>query len=104
MNNIGDRIREARELRKLSQGDLAERVGLHPAAISHFETGKRRPSVGNLVKLCTALCVSSDFLLGMKHNKYPWARRAEEILEKIDKLTADRIDILDKFINVLADD
>jgi len=32
------RLRAARELRKMSQGDLAEKAGFQPSAISHFET------------------------------------------------------------------
>ena len=35
-----------------------------PAAISHFETGERRPSLENLLKLADALAVSVDYLLG----------------------------------------
>lgn len=51
-------------MRKLSQADLAARTGLQPAAISHFETGARRPSFDNLQRLAAALDVSTDYLLG----------------------------------------
>jgi transcriptional regulator with XRE-family HTH domain len=37
------RLREARELRDLSQSELAERAKLQPSAISHFESGTRKP-------------------------------------------------------------
>lgn len=59
-----DRLRQARELRGISQGELARRAGLQPAAISHFETGTRRPSFDNLRTLAEALSVTADFLLG----------------------------------------
>lgn len=61
---FGERLREAREAKKLSQADLAERTGLQPSAISHFETGRRAPSFDNLRKLADALEVSTDYLLG----------------------------------------
>jgi transcriptional regulator with XRE-family HTH domain len=58
------RILEVREKRGLTQAELGERAGLPPAAISHFETGGRKPSFENLVKLAEALRVSTDYLLG----------------------------------------
>jgi transcriptional regulator with XRE-family HTH domain len=69
MNNEDDevfreRLHAAREARGLSQGELATRAGVPPSSISHFETGSRMPSVGNLRRLANALDVSADFLLG----------------------------------------
>lgn len=61
-----ERLREARELRGLSQSDLAQRAGLQPSALSHFETGGRKPSFDNLRRLADALEVSTDFLLGRR--------------------------------------
>lgn len=40
----GDRVRQARELRGLTQTTLAEGVGLKQAAIAHIETGRSQPS------------------------------------------------------------
>lgn len=58
------RLLAARELRKLSQTELAEHAGFQPSAISHFETGRRSPSFDNLKRLADALNVSTDYLLG----------------------------------------
>ena len=58
------RLREVREQRGLSQSDVAERTGLLQAAVSHFETGRRTPSLENLIRLVDALNVSADVLLG----------------------------------------
>ena len=58
------RLRAAREIRGLDQGDLAQRTGLHASAISHFETGGRKPSFDNLKRLADALTVTTDYLLG----------------------------------------
>jgi transcriptional regulator with XRE-family HTH domain len=59
-----DRLRCAREYRGLTQGELAERAGLQPSAISHFETGTRKPSFDNLRLLADTLDVTTDYLLG----------------------------------------
>ena len=58
------RLRAARELRELNQGDLAKRTGLQASAVSHFETGARKPSFDNLKRLADALNVTTDYLLG----------------------------------------
>ena len=59
-----DRLRAAREYRGLTQGQLAERAKLQPSAISHFETGTRKPSFDNLRLLADTLDVTTDYLLG----------------------------------------
>jgi len=58
------RLRAARDQRELTQGDLAKRSGLQTSAISHFETGTRKPSFDNLRRLADALDVTTDYLLG----------------------------------------
>lgn len=59
-----ERLRQVRELRKLSQAELAARARLQPSAVSHFETGTRRPSFDNLRRLANALDVTTDYLVG----------------------------------------
>ena len=59
-----DRLRRAREYRGLTQGELADRARLQPSAISHFETGTRKPSFDNLRLLADTLDVTTDYLLG----------------------------------------
>jgi transcriptional regulator with XRE-family HTH domain len=58
------RLKEARELRGLNQAEVAGRAGLQVSAISHFETGNRKPSFDNLRRLADALDVTTDYLLG----------------------------------------
>ncbi len=67
-NNFSVRLKNARELKEMSQGDLAKKSNLQPSAISHFETGKRKPSFDNLRSLADALDVTTDFLLGRTDN------------------------------------
>lgn len=58
------RVVAARTMRDLNQEELSKRSGLTPAAVSHFETGARKPSFDNLRKLAEALEVTSDYLMG----------------------------------------
>jgi transcriptional regulator with XRE-family HTH domain len=45
---------------------LGARAGLAAAAVSHFETGQRAPSIESLARLADALDVSADVLLGRR--------------------------------------
>src|ERR1700731_3082836 len=52
---IGDRLREMREERKLSQGDIEKRTGLLRCYISRVENGHTVPAVETLEKFARAL-------------------------------------------------
>lgn len=74
------RLRTAREqLRHLSQAELAERSGLQASAISHFETGSRKPSFDNLRRLAEALSVTTDYLLGRESEPGAAGERIEAL-------------------------
>ncbi len=47
---IGDRLREMREEKKLSQGDIEKRSGLFRCYISRVENGHTVPAIGTLEK------------------------------------------------------
>src|SRR5262249_45081556 len=52
---IGDRLRELREAKMLSQGDIEKRTGLLRCYISRVENNHTVPSVDTLAKLARAL-------------------------------------------------
>src|SRR4051812_48494568 len=64
MQALQANLKELREMRALTQAELGDRAGMAAAAISHFETGQRVPSLESIVKLADALEVSVDALLG----------------------------------------
>lgn len=96
-----DRLRQARELRKLSQAELATRAGLQSSAVSHFETGTRRPSFDNLRRLADALQVSTDFLLG-RSESIGGSSSADVLFRDIEKLSASDRDFAAEMIAKLA--
>ena len=61
---LGQRIRRHRLQKKLTQEQLAEQVGVSPAFLGHVERGSRIPSLETLMKLCRALAVTPNALLG----------------------------------------
>jgi transcriptional regulator with XRE-family HTH domain len=52
---IGERLRDLREHKKLSQGDVEKRTGLLRCYISRVENGHTVPSVDTLEKMASAL-------------------------------------------------
>ena len=60
---IGSRLREARNRVKLTQEQLAEKVGIGTTYISDIERGAKFPSLSLFIKIVDALGVSSDFIL-----------------------------------------
>jgi transcriptional regulator with XRE-family HTH domain len=60
---FGKKVREIRLARKLSQGDVSRRLGLHRSYISGIERGVRNPSLKVVEKIARALGVKANDLL-----------------------------------------
>jgi transcriptional regulator with XRE-family HTH domain len=60
---IATRIRQARELSGLSQGQVAKRLDMHRPTISELEAGRRRVTAEELNKLAELFRVSVEWLL-----------------------------------------
>lgn len=58
------RLRLARQLQGLQRKELAERVGVSPAAISQFELGKSKPRPATIAQLALTLQLSVEFFAG----------------------------------------
>lgn len=67
MNELqfGTILRELRTEKKLTQPQLAEKIGVSRAVISFWENGVYEPTASNIIKLAKFFDVSTDFLLGL---------------------------------------
>ncbi len=63
--DMGDKLRTLRIEKKLTQKQVADRIGLAISAISSYESGNRYPSYEALIKLAYIFHVSTDYLLGI---------------------------------------
>ena len=68
---VGKASREARLKLKLTQTDVAERVGLTTEVYGRLERGGMLPSTPTLIKLRTALGITADFLIGLANDAQP---------------------------------
>jgi transcriptional regulator with XRE-family HTH domain len=60
---FGTRLKELRTMRGLDRAQLADLVGVTPAAISHYENGLRGVSVPQAARLAKALGVTLNELV-----------------------------------------
>jgi transcriptional regulator with XRE-family HTH domain len=58
--DLGARLREERERARISQRELARRLGVSASLISQIESGQSKPSVSTLYGIVTELGVSLD--------------------------------------------
>jgi len=64
MIGLSNRLVSLRKEKKISQGELAEKVGIHNNVLGRYERGEATPSVEMAAKLADALGVSLDYLVG----------------------------------------
>lgn len=68
IDHIGDRISYLLAQRHLTQAQLAERVGVTPAAMSRYIKGAREPRMITLSRIASELAVSVQSLIGNHEN------------------------------------
>ncbi|WNG56124.1 helix-turn-helix transcriptional regulator [Archangium gephyra] len=85
---IGKAARAARLKLKLTQEDIAERVGLTPEVYGRLERGAMLPSTPTLTKICVALGLSADLLVGLVEREATQTQPApdEELTPEIRRL------------------
>ena len=60
---IGKRIHDRRKQLRMTQDELAEKADLTAQTVSSAELGKKALRPENVIKICAALEVSTDYLL-----------------------------------------
>lgn len=65
-NDIGNAIKYYRELRHMTQAQLAEKLGITQRNVSYYENGERVPPADILKKIAILFNISVDYLLGLK--------------------------------------
>lgn len=96
-----ERLRAARDMRSWSQGELAQKAGMPPSSIAHFETGSRKPSFDTLRRLANALEVTTDYLLGRVEDPN-LATAADPLYRDVGKLTGNDRQLAKDFLEMLA--
>ena len=62
---IGERLKEARLAKKMSQETLGKMLGVSKVSIFGYETGTLTPNMSNFLKLIEILDLDAKYVLGM---------------------------------------
>ncbi len=97
LTEMGERISKRRKELNLTQEQVAESINLSLQSISCIELGKKAIRPQNLVNLCNALNVSTDYILtGKKEYK-----QLEGIFKKISTLNASDYTMVESLVDHL---
>ncbi len=83
---VGERIRQQRKALGLTVDEMAERIGRVPKFYADIERGQAGMSIPTMVKICSQLKMSLDFMLLGKSN-YDHSDETELILSALTQCT-----------------
>lgn len=97
---IAARVREARRMAGLSQGQVAKMLGLQRPSVSEMEAGNRAVSAEELAKLAQIFEVSTSWLLGEGAERVdPQGDKLQLAARELNKLKPKD---LDRLMTILA--
>lgn len=67
--NFGFKLKLLRKSQKLTQQQLAERLGVAKSVVSYYESGDRFPSYDVLIKIAHTFHVTTDYLLDIERRR-----------------------------------
>ncbi len=99
---FGERLLSTRKKKKISQDELAKKIGAHAPIIGRYERDEVKPSVEIATKIAEALEVSLDYLTGLSDVELD--KNVTDVITSLQKLkTEDQQHILTT-INALIRD
>ncbi|HDK7218151.1 TPA: helix-turn-helix transcriptional regulator [Clostridium botulinum] len=90
---FGDRLKELREEKEMTQEELGKLLNVSRQTISGYEAGAIEPSISNLVKLANIFNISLDYLLCRTKERYNLNLKDK----KNKELLLDLIKVIDKY-------
>ncbi len=99
LKEMGARIMARRKSLKLTQEELAEKIGVSAQMISNLELGKKAIRPENLTKVCEVLQLSADFILTGSNT----GTMVDIISDKLVKLNPDELQMVNSIIDYMND-
>ena len=97
LREMGQRIMVRRKSLRMTQEELAEKLGVSTQMISNLELGKKAIRPDNLAKVCTVLELSADFILTGTNTK----TAVDAVAEKLIQLTAEELQMVNGMIDYM---
>lgn len=70
MVTFGEKLKELREEKGISQMELSKLLDISQPAIARYELNKTEPRISDIKKICVYFDVSADYLIGIKNEMY----------------------------------
>lgn len=88
--SFGERLKAARKNKKLTQVEVAERVGIDDTTLSKYENDKSEPDNETLTKLADLYEVSFDWLYGEQSKVTYLTEKEAELIERLRKMPEEK--------------
>ncbi len=99
--NIASRLRLAREMAGLTQGQVAKNLGWHRPTVSEIEAGRRKVSAEEVSRIAELYGVSVPWVIGEKEASSAASDRVELAARELGKLKKEDLDRLLQLIKAL---
>ena len=97
LKDMGQRIMVRRKSLRMTQEELAEKLGVSTQMISNLELGKKAIRPENLAKVCSILELSADFILTGTNTK----TTVDAVAEMLLQLTTEELQIVNDMIDYM---
>ena len=97
LKTMGRRSRVRRKAQRMTQEELAEKLGVSTQMISNLELGKKAIRPENLARVCDVLGLSADFVLTGTNTK----TAVDAVAEKLTRLTAEELQMVSDMIDYM---
>lgn len=97
LKEMGQRIMVRRKSLRMTQDEMAEKLGVSAQMISNLELGKKAIRPENLARVCDVLGLSADFILTGTNTK----TAVDAVAEKLTQLTAEELQMVSDMIDYM---
>lgn len=97
LKDMGQRILVRRKALRMTQEEMAEKLGVSTQMISNLELGKKAIRPDNLAKVCALLGLSADYILTGASTQ----TAVDAVAEKLTQLTPEELRIVSNMIDYM---
>ncbi len=98
-SSVGAKIKYLRKKHKLTQSELAEKLGVVPTAVSAWERGSNRPMVDKLSMMADLFSVNLLYFYGDDDENEVKGILDDQIVEAYGNLTVDQAQLFEKLLD-----
>ena len=111
---LGERIRSARKLKRMTQRELASKIGAAHNSVSDWENNKNKPDPDTIELICGVLDITPNYILGSSEDALSPSEKAlinkyraldshgKEAVDTILQLEYDRVTAANDYLYPLA--